>query len=157
MGRSFRLVLGRTFSEDNDVICTHIAVMLASTAVTRSWTGDWTGVRPWGDGHCAVAFRKVCLLVGDGTVDRLPCCCPGEDSRRVCSRWLREIDICELQGCWSAAPALCADAVRQVDFAQLWSRREVEARPSSAWAEPTSSVCRPWVPRTAWRRPWWLW
>ena len=113
----------------------------ALTAVTRSWTGDWTGVRPWGDGHCAVAFRKVCLLVGDGTVDRLPCCCPGEDSRRVCSRWLREIDICELQGCWSAAPALCADAVRQVDFAQLWSRREVEARPSLAWAEPVASPC----------------
>ena len=72
----------------------------------------------------------------------------------ACSCWRRGIDVCELQGCWSAALALCADAVRQVDFAQLWSRREVEARPSSAWAEPTSSVCRPWVPRTAWRRPW---
>mgnify|MGYP001215205450 CR=1 FL=1 len=87
-----------------------------------------------------------------GTVNQLPWYCLDDCSRRVCSRWLREIDICELQGCWSAPPALCADAVRQVDFAHLWSRREVEARPSSAWAEPTSSVCRPWVPRTACRR-----
>ena len=119
------------------------------------WTGDWTGgrVHPWGMDTAPI--RKLWWLAIDGTVNQLPWYCLGECSRRVCSRWLREINICELQGYWSAALALRADAVRQVDFAQLWSRREVEARPSSAWAEPTSSVCRPWVPRTAWRRPWW--
>ena len=107
------------------------------------WTGDWTGgrVHPWGMDTAPI--RKLWWLASDGTVNQLPWYCLDDCSRRVCSRWLREIDICELQGCWSAAPALCADAVRQVDFAQLWSRREVEARPSSAWAEPTSSVCRP--------------
>ena len=52
-------------------------------------------------------IRKLWWLAGDGTVNQLPWYYPGECIRRVCSRWLREIDICELQGCWSAAPALC--------------------------------------------------
>ena len=54
-------------------------------------------------------IRKLWWLAGDGTVNQLPCYCPGECSRRVCSRWLREIDICELQGYWSAALALRDD------------------------------------------------
>ena len=74
-------------------------------------------------------IRKLWWLAGDGTVNQLPWYCPGECIRRVCSRWLREIDICELQGYWSAALALRADAVRQVEFAQLSvepaDRREV--------------------------------
>ena len=112
------------------------------------WTGDWTGgrVHPWGMDTAPI--RKLCWLAGDCTVDQLTCCCPDECSRRACSCWLRGIDICELQGCWSAALALCADAVQQVDFAQLWSRREVEARPSSAWAEPVASPCLAHVPWT---------
>ena len=81
------------------------------------WTGDWTGgrVHPWGMDTAPI--RKLCWLAGDCTVDQLTCCCPDEYSRRACSCWLRGIDICELQGCWSAALALCADAVQQVDFA----------------------------------------
>ena len=93
-------------------------------------------------------IRKLWWLASDGTVNQLPWYCLDDCSQRVCSRWLREIDICELQGCWSAALALCADAVQQVDFAQLWSRREVEARPSSAWAEPVASPCLAHVPWT---------
>ena len=78
------------------------------------WTGDWTGgrVHPWGMDTAPI--RKLWWLASDGTVNQLPWYCLDDCSRRVCSRWLREIDICELQGCWSAAPALCADAVRQV-------------------------------------------
>ena len=64
-------------------------------------------------------IRKLWWLAGDGTVNQLPWYCPGECIRRVCSRWLREIDICELRGYWSAALALRADAVQQVEFAQL--------------------------------------
>ena len=73
------------------------------------WSGDWTGgrVHPWGVDTAPI--RKLWWLAGDGTVNQPPCCCPGECSRRVCSRWLREIDICELQGYWSAALALRDD------------------------------------------------
>ena len=55
----------------------------------------------------------------------------------------RGVDICSWQSSWSAAVAVRGDGPPEVFRQPLWSRREVEARPSSAWAEPTSSVCRP--------------